>query len=224
MLCTVVFGGIASVFIVEGAPLGNAIEAHMPVHGPAFLVVWNIVRWVVTVILVSLLFSCYYYFGPNREMPKWQWVSPGGVSRHDHLPGRLAGVLFLRGDVRAAASYSKTYGALAGAVVLLMFWLYLAAPRSCSAGRSTPRPSVRPPCRPATPGHGKVPGRWSRVRRPRAPTAPRADAGPVRARGAAVPEAPRRACVTPRPGPSACPSPSTRGRRASAGWRPPARR
>ena len=33
----------------------------------------------VTVILVSLLFSCYYYFGPNREVPKWQWVSPGGV-------------------------------------------------------------------------------------------------------------------------------------------------
>ena len=74
-----VFGGIASVFIVEGAPLGTGIESHMPVHGTAFLVVWNIVRWVVTVILVSLLFSCYYYFGPNREMPKWQWVSPGGV-------------------------------------------------------------------------------------------------------------------------------------------------
>ena len=123
MLCTVVFGGIASVFIVEGGPLGTGIESHMPVHGTAFLVVWNIVRWAVTVILVSLLFSCYYYFGPNRESPKWQWVSPGGV---------LGTVIFLAASLGFSfyvaklgnASYAKTYGALAG-VVLLMFWLYL---------------------------------------------------------------------------------------------------
>ena len=123
MLCTVVFGGIASVFIVEGAPLGTGIESHLPVHGTAFPVVWNIVRWVVPVILVSLLFSCYYSFGPNREMPKWQWVSPGGV---------IGTIIFLVASLgfsfyvakTGGASYTKTYGALAG-VVLLMFWLYL---------------------------------------------------------------------------------------------------
>jgi membrane protein len=124
MLCTVVFGGIASVFIVEGGPLGTGIESHMPVHGTAFLVVWNVVRWVLTVILVSLLFSCYYYFGPNRETPKWQWVSPGGV---------IGTIIFLLASLGFSfyvaklgnASYAKTYGTLAG-VVLLMFWLYLA--------------------------------------------------------------------------------------------------
>ena len=123
MLCTVVFGGIASVFIVEGGPLGTGIESHMPVHGTAFLVVWNVVRWAVTIVLVSLLFSCYYYFGPNRETPKWQWVSPGGV---------LGTIIFLAASLGFSfyvaklgnASYAKTYGALAG-VVLLMFWLYL---------------------------------------------------------------------------------------------------
>ena len=67
MLCTVVFGGPASIFIVEGRPLGTGIESHLPVHGTAFFVVWNVVRWAITIILVSLLFSCYYYFGPNRE-------------------------------------------------------------------------------------------------------------------------------------------------------------
>ena len=123
MVCTVVFGGIASIFIIEGGPLGTGIESHMPVHGTAFLVVWNVVRWVVTVILVSLLFSCYYYFGPNRETPKWQWVSPGGV---------IGTIIFLAASLGFSfyvaklgnASYTKTYGALAG-VVLLMFWLYL---------------------------------------------------------------------------------------------------
>ena len=123
MVCTVVFGGIASIFIVEGGPLGTGIESHLPVHGTAFLVVWPVVRWAITIILVSLLFSCYYYFGPNREFPKWQWVSPGGV---------IGTLIFLAASLGFSfyvssfghSSYSKTYGALAG-VVLLLFWLYL---------------------------------------------------------------------------------------------------
>jgi membrane protein len=124
ILCTVVFGGIASVFIVEGGPIGTGIESHMPVHGTAFLVVWNVVRWGITVILVSLLFSCYYYFGPNRETPKWQWVSPGGVIGTIIFLAASLGLSFYVAKL-GNASYAKTYGALAG-VVLLMLWLYLA--------------------------------------------------------------------------------------------------
>ena len=123
MLCTVVFGGIASVFIVEGGPIGTGIESHMPVHGTAFLVVWNVVRWGIPVILVSLLFSCYYYFGPNRELPKWQWVSPGGVIGTIIFLAASLGLSFYVAKL-GNASYAKTYGALAG-VVLLMLWLYL---------------------------------------------------------------------------------------------------
>lgn len=124
MVFTVLLGGAASVFIVEGAPLGNAIESHMPVHGTAFVVVWTIVRWVLTVILISLLFSCYYYFGPNRESPRWQWVSPGGlVGTIIFLAASLGFSFYI--SAFGHSSYSKTYGALAG-VIILIFWLYLA--------------------------------------------------------------------------------------------------
>jgi membrane protein len=124
ILCTVVFGGLSSIFIVEGAPLGNSLSSLIGIHGIGFTIVWTIVRWVLTIILVSLLFSCYYYFGPNREMPKWQWVSPGGV---------VGTVIFLLASLAFSfyvtqfghSSYSKTYGSLAG-VALLIFWLYLA--------------------------------------------------------------------------------------------------
>jgi membrane protein len=124
ILCTVVFGGLASIFIVEGAPLGSELSNLIGIHGLGFTIVWTIVRWVLTIILVSLLFSCYYYFGPNREMPKWQWVSPGGV---------VGTVIFLLASLAFSfyvsefgnSSYSKTYGSLAG-VALLIFWLYLA--------------------------------------------------------------------------------------------------
>lgn len=121
MAATLGLGGVGAVLIVLGAPIGAGIEGHVPLHGLAFTAVWTILRWLLTVVAVSALFSIYYAVGPNRASPRRQWASVGGA---------LATVVFLLASlgfsfyVTKFGSYGKTYGTFAG-VAILIFWLYL---------------------------------------------------------------------------------------------------
>ena len=51
----------------------------MPFNGTVFVIFWTIVRWVLAIGAITLLFSVYCYFAPNRPRPRWQWLSAGGL-------------------------------------------------------------------------------------------------------------------------------------------------
>jgi membrane protein len=118
-----ILGGVAVALLIFGQPLGEWLQDLIPVGETLFVYVWTTVRWVVTLILVTALFAIFFYIGPNRAAPRWQWVSPGGiVATIVWLAASLAFSLY----VSSFGSYGETYGALAG-VVILILWLYLTA-------------------------------------------------------------------------------------------------
>ena len=108
--------------VVFGGPLGTAIADKAGLGG-AFELVWGIVRWPIAFLAVLLFFSFVYYLAPNVDHRDWEWLTPGA------LFGSIAW-LVLSGlfslYTSFSDSYSKTYGALASGIVLLL-WLNYSA-------------------------------------------------------------------------------------------------
>ncbi len=79
------------------------------------------VRWALVAALIMVALAVLYRVAPDRQSAKLTWASPGAVI------ATLVGLAVSAGFslyVTLFASYAKTYGALAGIVVLLM-WLWL---------------------------------------------------------------------------------------------------
>lgn len=108
--------------IVFGGPLGRAIAAHAGLGG-AFDLVWTIVRWPLAFAAILLFFAIVYYLAPNVDVRSWRWISPGSVVGALSWLA-LSGLFSLYTSF--SDSYSKTYGALASGIVLLL-WLNYSA-------------------------------------------------------------------------------------------------
>ncbi len=86
-------------------------------------VLLTILRWVLVAVLVAVALAVLFRVAPDRDAPKMRWVSVGAV---------VATVLWLLASagfslyVANFGSYAKTYGAIAGIVVVLM-WLWITA-------------------------------------------------------------------------------------------------
>jgi membrane protein len=82
--------------------------------------VWGVAKWPVLLLLVSLLLAVLYWGAPNVKLP-FRLVSPGSLLAV--LGWVLASVAFAF-YVANFSSYNKTYGALAGPIVFLL-WLWI---------------------------------------------------------------------------------------------------
>jgi membrane protein len=89
--------------------------------GDTAVTAWNIAKWPVLLLVVSLMFALLYWAAPNVKQPGFRWVSPGGILA-------VVGWLIASGAfafyVGNFGSYNKTYGALGGVIVFLV-WLWI---------------------------------------------------------------------------------------------------
>jgi membrane protein len=111
---------LSSVAVVVSGGLADQIGNLLGI-GDTAVAVWNIAKWPVVVLLVSLMFSILYYATPNVRQPGFRWVTPGGV---------VAVILWILASLAFAlylanfSSYNKTYGTLGG-VIAFMVWLWV---------------------------------------------------------------------------------------------------
>ena len=89
--------------------------------GTTAVTVWDIAKWPVLLLVVITMFAILYWAAPNVKHPRFRWISPGGV---------VGVLLWLAASAAFAfyvanfASYNKTYGALGGVIVFLV-WLWI---------------------------------------------------------------------------------------------------
>lgn len=89
--------------------------------GDTAVTVWNIAKWPVLLLFVSFMFAVLYWAAPNVKQPGFRWITPGGLLAV--LGWVIASVAFAF-YVSNFGSYNKTYGALAGPIIFLV-WLWI---------------------------------------------------------------------------------------------------
>lgn len=119
-LVGLVLAAVVAFMLAVSGPIASAVGEAIGV-GDTAETIWNIGRWPVLLVVVTVAVAVLFYASPNVRQPKFRWISVGaGVAI---LAWVLASVLFGL-YVANFSSYNKTYGALAGVIVFLL-WLWI---------------------------------------------------------------------------------------------------
>src|SRR5579875_1283961 len=119
-LALVIMLVVAAAIVVLTGPLANQVGSAVGIGSTAVLI-WEIVKWPVLVVLVSLMLTVLYRATPNVKQPGFRWLSAGGVLAV--IVWVIASGLFAL-YVSFSGSYNKTYGSLATVIVFLV-WLWI---------------------------------------------------------------------------------------------------
>jgi membrane protein len=115
----VLAAGVAFMLAISG-PIAKAVGQAIGLGSTAQMV-WAVARWPVILLFVILAVAILYYATPNVRQPKFRWLSIGSAVAI--IGWALASVGF-GFYVTNFGSYDKTYGALAGVIVFLL-WIWI---------------------------------------------------------------------------------------------------
>ncbi|MBV9830557.1 MAG: YihY/virulence factor BrkB family protein [Marmoricola sp.] len=119
-LVAIVLTAIALLILVVSGPILTSVANTIGL-GSTAQTVWSIAKWPVLALVVVVIVALLYYVSPNVKQPKFRWLSVGAVVAI--AIWALASVAF-GFYVATFSSYNKTYGAMAGVIVALL-WLWI---------------------------------------------------------------------------------------------------
>ncbi|WP_280477357.1 YihY/virulence factor BrkB family protein [Nocardia asiatica] len=119
-LVAVILLVISAAIVVASGPVARQIGDFLGL-GNTTVTIWNIGKWPVLFVLLSVLLAILFWASPNARQGGVKWISPGGVVAV--LVWLIVSLLFAV-YIANFSSYDKTYGSLAGVVIFLV-WLWL---------------------------------------------------------------------------------------------------
>ena len=159
----IVLLGLVAVFPVLSDLIDNGVVR----------VLLQVVRWVLIAVLVSVALAVLYRVAPDRDAPKMRWVSVGAAT--GTVLWLLASVGFSL-YVANFSNYAKTYGAIAG-IVVMMLWLWITS-YAILLGAEVNAESEQQTVRDTTKGPEAPLGQRDAVKADSLPTDEEADADP----------------------------------------------
>jgi membrane protein len=119
-LVSVVLAAVVLLGLVVSGPFSRELGETLGV-GDTTVTIWNIAKWPLMLLVVVFLVAILYYATPNVRQPRFRWISVGaGLAIVVWVLASAAFGLY----VANFGSYNKTYGSLAGVIILLL-WLWL---------------------------------------------------------------------------------------------------
>jgi membrane protein len=118
MVLMVLAGAIAFAVTLTGG-LAKSVGDVVGV-GDTAVDVWSLAKWPAMLVFVSLLLAVLYWGAPNAKVP-FRLISPGSLLA---VVGWVIASIVFAVYVANFGSYNKTYGALAGPIVFLL-WLWI---------------------------------------------------------------------------------------------------
>jgi membrane protein len=119
-LVLVLMAALVVLSLIVTGPVAKAIGDAVGL-GDAAVTAWNIAKWPVMLVVVMLMLALLYWSAPNAKPAGFRWISPGSVVAVIVWIVASAGFAFY---VANFGSYNKTYGALAGVIVFLV-WMWI---------------------------------------------------------------------------------------------------
>ena len=108
------------VTLVVTGPVAEAIGDKVGL-GSTAVTIYQIAKWPIMAAVVLVMLAILYYIAPSTRLPRIQWLSPGAIVALAIWVVASAAFGFY---VANFGSYNKTYGALGGAISLLV-WLWI---------------------------------------------------------------------------------------------------